>query len=118
MNFRNEIEILGGLLKVAERICWDWEWGKVFRAEKDSRKDRGLLGVWMSSGYIYRGCLFFLLRVDHQTSFKIVCFGRLSGKGWLVDRWLAGGSGFANDDTLISIIYLLAAPIQHLLIST
>ena len=64
------------------------------------------------------GCLFFLLRVDHQTSFKIVCFGRLSGKGWLVDRWLAGGSGFANDDTLISIIYLLAAPIQHLLKST
>ena len=25
MDFRNEIEILGGLLKVAERICWGWE---------------------------------------------------------------------------------------------
>jgi len=25
VNFRNEIEILGGLLKVAERICWGWE---------------------------------------------------------------------------------------------
>ena len=24
-NFRNEIEILGGLLKVAERICWGWK---------------------------------------------------------------------------------------------
>ena len=56
VNFRNEIEILGGLLKVVQRICWGWEkWGKVFRAEKDSRKDRGLLGVWMSSRYIYRG---------------------------------------------------------------
>ena len=34
MNFRNEIEILGGLLKVAERICWGWErLGQVLRAE-------------------------------------------------------------------------------------
>ena len=46
MNFRNEIEILGGLLKVVQRICWGWEGlGQVLRAEKDSRKDRGLLGL-------------------------------------------------------------------------
>ena len=31
---RDASERLGGLLKVAERICWGWEkWGKVFRAE-------------------------------------------------------------------------------------
>ena len=34
VNFRNEIEILGGLLKVAERICWGRKrLGQVLRAE-------------------------------------------------------------------------------------
>ena len=41
MDFRNEIEILGGLLKVAQMNSWGWErLGQVLRAE-------GILGrIW------------------------------------------------------------------------
>lgn len=50
VNFRNEIEILGGLLKVAQRNSWGWEGWTAGEVVWISGRILGTAGGWRGIG--------------------------------------------------------------------